>query len=122
MGMGRRFVAHLRGPSASPLAKSVAATVGIVLAIAAFGWFVSIAPAAVSFAVAVGAAVAWCAWLEKHPEAPASSAALEGLFRHFLVPLQARMPIVEARRSERHGHERGQRQSGSYTDGRFEGQ
>jgi hypothetical protein len=177
MGLGLQFVARLGGPSASPLAKSVAVTVGIVLPVAAFAWFVSIAPAVVSFAVAVGAAVVWCAWLEKHPEAPAhvadsthealtdatramvsvnvlatthdgtrcalavakrliggldaqvvlllprlaSLAALEGLFRHFLVPLQARMPIVEVRRSERHEHERGQRQSGSYTDGRFEG-
>jgi hypothetical protein len=70
MGMGRQFVARLAGPSASTFAKSVAATVGILLPVAAFGWFVIIAPAVISFAVAVGAAMAWCAWLEKHPEAP----------------------------------------------------
>jgi hypothetical protein len=69
MGMGRQFVARLAG--ASPFEKTVAGAVGIVLPVAAFGWFVIIAPAPVSFAVAVGAAVAWCAWLEKHPDAPA---------------------------------------------------
>jgi hypothetical protein len=41
-----------------------------VLPVAAFGWFVIIAPAVVSFAIAAGAAMAWCAWLEKHPDAP----------------------------------------------------
>jgi hypothetical protein len=30
------------------------------------------------------------------------------------------MPIVDVRRSQRHGHERGQRRTGSYTDGRFD--
>jgi hypothetical protein len=49
---------------------SVAVVFGIVLPVAAFGWFVTIAPAAVSFAVAVAAAMAWCAWLEKDPDAP----------------------------------------------------
>jgi hypothetical protein len=68
MGMGRQLVARLAGPSASSFAKSVAGTVGIVLPVAAFGLFVIIAPAVVSLAVAVGAAMAWCAWLEKHPD------------------------------------------------------
>ena len=31
---------------------------------------VSLAPAAASFAIAVAAAVAWCLWLEKHPDRP----------------------------------------------------
>jgi hypothetical protein len=68
MGMGRQFVARFAGPSASTLSRSVAATVGVLLPVAAFGWFVTVVPAVVSFAVAVGAAMAWCAWLEKHPE------------------------------------------------------
>jgi hypothetical protein len=68
MGMGRQFVARFAGPSASTLSRSVAATVGVLLPVAAFGWFVVVVPAVVSFAVAVGAAMAWCAWLEKHPE------------------------------------------------------
>ena len=68
--MARQFVARLAGPSASIFARSVAAVVGIVLPVAAFGSFVIIAPEVVSFAVAVAAAVAWCAWLEKHPDTP----------------------------------------------------
>jgi hypothetical protein len=69
MGMGRQFVVRVAGPSASTFSRSVAATVGILLPLAAFGWFVVVAPAVVSLAVAVGAAMAWCAWLEKHPDA-----------------------------------------------------
>jgi hypothetical protein len=69
MGMGRPFVARFAGPSASTLSRSVAATVGVLLPVTAFGWFVVVAPAVVSLAVAVGAAMAWCAWLEKHPNA-----------------------------------------------------
>jgi hypothetical protein len=73
MGMGRQFVARFAGPSASTLSRSVAATVGVLLPVAAFGWFVVVAPAVISFAVAVGAAMAWCAWLEKHPEGPSDA-------------------------------------------------
>jgi hypothetical protein len=72
MGVGRQFVAHLARPSTSTFTRSVLAVVGVLLPVAAFGWFVIIAPTAVSFAVAVGAAMAWCAWLEKHPDAPAN--------------------------------------------------
>jgi hypothetical protein len=68
MRMGRQFVARFAGPSASTLSRSVAATLGILGPLAAFGWFVMVAPAVISFAVAAGAAMAWCAWLEKHPE------------------------------------------------------
>jgi hypothetical protein len=70
MGMGRQFAVRVAGPSASTFSRSIAATLGILGPVAAFGWFVMVAPAVVSFAVAVGAAMAWCAWLEKHPEAP----------------------------------------------------
>jgi hypothetical protein len=35
-----------------------------------FLWVISVAPAAVGFALTAGVAAAWCAWLEKHPEAP----------------------------------------------------
>lgn len=72
MGVGRQFVAQLARPSTSTFTRSVLAVVGVLLPVATFGWFVIIAPAAVSFAVAVGAAMAWCAWLEKHPDAPAN--------------------------------------------------
>jgi hypothetical protein len=68
MRMGRHFVARFAGPSASALSRSVAATLGILVPLAAFGWFVIVAPAVVSLTVAVGAAMAWCAWLEKHPD------------------------------------------------------
>jgi hypothetical protein len=68
--MGRLFAVRLGGPAPSTFARSVAAVVGIVLPVAAFGWFVVVAPALVSFAVAVAAATMWCAWMEKHPDAP----------------------------------------------------
>ncbi len=61
--------------SSSRFARSIAAACGILLAVAALGWFVAIAPAAVSFALAVAAAAAWCAWLEKHPDAPVDAEA-----------------------------------------------
>jgi hypothetical protein len=70
MRMGRQFVARFAGPSASTLSRSVAATLGILGPLAAFGWSVMVAPAVVPFAVAAGAAMAWCAWLEKHPDNP----------------------------------------------------
>jgi hypothetical protein len=33
-------------------------------------WAISVAPAPVAFALTAGLAAAWCAWLERHPEAP----------------------------------------------------
>lgn len=36
--------------------------------LAAMAWFFAIAPALVVFAVAVAIAVAWCMWLEQHPD------------------------------------------------------
>ena len=40
----------------------------------AFLWVIAVAPTLVAFALTVGLAAAWCAWLEKHPEAPSSDA------------------------------------------------
>jgi uncharacterized protein (DUF2062 family) len=34
---------------------------------AGFLWVITAAPAAVAFALTVGLAAAWCAWLERHP-------------------------------------------------------
>jgi hypothetical protein len=59
MGMGRQFVARFAGPSASAVSRSVAATFGLLGPVAAFGWFVTVAPAVVSLAVAIAAAMAW---------------------------------------------------------------
>lgn len=42
----------------------------VSVASAGFLWVISVAPTPVAFALAVGLAAAWCAWLEKHPEAP----------------------------------------------------
>lgn len=68
--MGRQFTARSARASTTVSAPAVAAAVfAIILLVAGFGWFVTIAPPLVSFAVAVGAAMAWCAWLEKHPDA-----------------------------------------------------
>ena len=46
-----------------------AAVVGGVFLLAAAAWFVGAAPAVVTFTVAVVIAIAWCIWLERHPEA-----------------------------------------------------
>lgn len=40
---------------------------------AAFLWVIAMAPTVVAFALPVGLAAAWCAWLEKHFEAPSAS-------------------------------------------------
>ena len=37
---------------------------------AGFLWVISVAPAPVAFVLTAGLAAAWCAWLERHPEAP----------------------------------------------------
>ena len=37
-------------------------------------WFVAIAPALISFPLTVALAIAWCIWIERHPEPPSDSA------------------------------------------------
>lgn len=47
-----------------------AATItGLFALIAGFAWLLAAAPPFVAFGLAVTSAVAWCIWLEKHPEA-----------------------------------------------------
>jgi hypothetical protein len=47
-----------------------AATIpGLFAIIAGYAWLLAAAPAFVAFGLAVTSAVAWCIWLEKHPEA-----------------------------------------------------
>jgi hypothetical protein len=52
--------------------------VGLVTSLAGAAWLIAVAPAAVSFGLAVAAAMAWCAWLERHPEPAADSRATAG--------------------------------------------
>ena len=69
--MGRLFSARVANTSRTFAVPFIAVAVcGIVPGVAAFVWFVAIAAPLVSFAVAVSAAMAWCAWLEKHPDVP----------------------------------------------------
>lgn len=63
--MGRQFA--VRGARTITFVRWAAVVLGIVV-VTAFVWFVTVAPAVVSFAIAIGAAMAWCAWLQKHPE------------------------------------------------------
>ena len=51
--------------------RSALLTVGVLTA--GFLWLIAVAPAAVAFALTVGLAAAWCAWLETHPEVSQSS-------------------------------------------------
>ena len=49
-----------------------AATItGLFALIAGFAWLLAAVPPLVAFGLAVTSAVAWCIWLEKHPEARA---------------------------------------------------
>ena len=41
---------------------------GLLVPIAAFAWLLAVAPPFLAFGLAVMSAVAWCIWLEKHPE------------------------------------------------------
>jgi len=41
---------------------------GIIAVFAVLGWVISVTPAIVSAALAVGLAAAWCRWLERHPD------------------------------------------------------
>jgi hypothetical protein len=48
---------------------SVPATLLVVaVAFTVFLWVVTVAPLLVSFVLTVALAIAWCVWLEKHPE------------------------------------------------------
>jgi hypothetical protein len=44
----------------------IAALVALLIA---FVWFVTVAPPSASFALTAASAVAWCCWLDRHPEA-----------------------------------------------------
>ena len=46
-----------------------AAITGLVVAFAGFAWVLAMVPPFVGFVFAVGAAVGWCVWFEKCPEA-----------------------------------------------------
>lgn len=49
--------------------RRAASITGLFTLIAGFAWLLAVAPAFVAFGLAVTSAVAWCIWLEKHPEA-----------------------------------------------------
>ena len=54
--------------------RRTAAITGLVVPFAGFAWVLAMVPPFVGFVFAVGAAVGWCVWLEKCPEAtPLSS-------------------------------------------------
>ena len=48
--------------------RSVLMVVGVLSA--GLLWVIAVAPTVIAFALTAGLAAAWCAWLEKHPEAP----------------------------------------------------
>jgi hypothetical protein len=47
----------------------LATSIGLVLLLAVDAWFAALVPGLVAFGVAVAAAVVWCVWLERHPQA-----------------------------------------------------
>jgi hypothetical protein len=65
--MARQFSTFVTGTLHRVAAGAVG---GAVLGIVAFVWFIAVSPALLSFAIAVGAAAAWCVWLEEHEDAP----------------------------------------------------
>ncbi len=78
--MARDVTAVMRRLAQSAVASvgriSVPATLlAVAVAFTVFLWVVTVAPSLVSFALTVALAIAWCVWLEKHPE---PSGAAEG--------------------------------------------
>jgi len=72
--MGRLFTTPLAqlartGSTKVSALPTHALVVGIIAVFAAFLWVISVAPALVSIALTVAIAIAWCLWLEKHPDA-----------------------------------------------------
>ena len=53
--------------SCALLLRSALVIIGVVSA--GFLWVITVVPQAVAFALAVALAAAWCAWLERNPEA-----------------------------------------------------
>jgi hypothetical protein len=69
--MGRQFNTLVNGIPRKVAGWSVACALSAIgLVVVGFGWFAAVAPPLVSFAITVGAAIAWCAWLEAHPDVP----------------------------------------------------
>jgi hypothetical protein len=68
--MGRMLVLHVEEAKVVALARRrrAATITGLFAVIAGFAWLLAAAPPFLAFGLAVTSAVAWCIWLEKHPE------------------------------------------------------
>jgi hypothetical protein len=53
--------------------RRTAAIMGLVAVLAGFAWVLAVVSSLVGFVFAVGAAIGWCVWLEKYPEAKSRS-------------------------------------------------
>jgi hypothetical protein len=62
-----RRISRVVMASAGRLSRPVALTV-IAVVTAAFLWVVTVAPLFVAVVLTIGLAIAWCVWLERHPE------------------------------------------------------
>jgi hypothetical protein len=63
-----RISGNVAGVTADVSRRTALLIVGLLAG--GFLWVISVAPAPVGFVLAAGLAAAWCAWLDKHPEAP----------------------------------------------------
>ena len=62
-----RIITFVAGAASGISRRSLLTIVGVLFA--GFLWIITLAPAAIAFALAVGVAAAWCAWLQNDPEA-----------------------------------------------------
>ena len=68
--MAPGFVVHVDEANVITWARRwrAAMITGLLVLIAGFAWLLAVAPPFVAFGLAVASAVAWCIWLETHPE------------------------------------------------------
>jgi hypothetical protein len=66
--MAPGFVVHVEEANVITWRSRAATITGLFALIAGFAWLLAAAPPLVAFGLAVTSAVAWCMWLEKHPE------------------------------------------------------
>lgn len=79
-------IIHIAAETAPRLARRsrTVAITALAAVVSGIAWAVALVPAFAGFAFAVGAAVGWCVWIEKHPETgnrnglPTYRRALEG--------------------------------------------
>jgi len=105
--MGRMLVLHAEEAKVVAWVRRWrAATITVLFVlILGFAWVLAAAPPFVGFGLAVASAVAWCIWLEKHPEAQTERVGV--LQTQHLAPSSQRRPAKAKRHQTGNGEESG---------------